>query len=253
MQKVSLTARYYPHEVLVDMEIGENITDDSKIKRALVQHARNCGISLERADLQMADLSEMDLSGMNFNRANLHGASLMGAHVSNANFERAELSRVRGHNAHGEHVNFRYAHMHSIDFTGASFTDSDFAHTGLSRAIFANAYLRGSDFLCSRAAFANFRAANLFEANLEFTDVGYAMGNGAELKTMFLDTYSISYTHDTLQIGCQVHPLENWWSFNDEQIDAMDEGQSLQWWTRMKAALQAIIAASPALNPKREA
>jgi hypothetical protein len=71
------------------------------------------------------------------------------------------------------------------------------------------------------------------------------MGDMRHLKTLQLERWMIGYTADTLQIGCQRHPIEDWWSFSDERIAQMDSA-ALEWWGRWKPVLQQIIAASPA-------
>lgn len=60
-----------------------------------------------------------------------------------------------------------------------------------------------------------------------------------------VDSYMVAYTADTMQIGCQTHPINRWWSFDDAQITAMDD-DALEWWRVWKPILQQIIAASPA-------
>lgn len=56
----------------------------------------------------------------------------------------------------------------------------------------------------------------------------------------------VTYTADRMQIGCQNHSLEEWWSFNDRQIADMDGRTALSFWRTWKPILQQIITASPA-------
>ncbi|SPL81292.1 hypothetical protein [Yersinia phage fEV-1] len=49
-----------------------------------------------------------------------------------------------------------------------------------------------------------------------------------------------------MQIGCQRHKLEDWWSFDDARIIEMDGKTALKWWRTWKPILQQIIATSPA-------
>ena len=96
---------------------------------------------------------------------------------------------------------------------------------------------------------ANLADANLTDANLAGANLTRAyllgMGDMRHLKTLQLERWMIGYTADTLQIGCQRHPIEDWWSFSDERIAQMDSA-ALEWWGRWKPVLQQIIAASPA-------
>ncbi len=49
-----------------------------------------------------------------------------------------------------------------------------------------------------------------------------------------------------MQIGCQFHTLEAWWSFTDEQIARMDSS-ALAWWQKWKPVLHTIVTMSPAV------
>ena len=104
--------------------------------------------------------------------------------------------------------------------------------------------------------YANLRDANLRDANLRGADlrdadlcgaaIWGASGNLKHLKSIFLDTYQITYTSEVLQIGCQRHPIAEWWGFDDDKIRDMDGERALQWWIKYKPLLQQIISLSPA-------
>jgi hypothetical protein len=55
------------------------------------------------------------------------------------------------------------------------------------------------------------------------------------------DTYNITVTDNHIKIGCKQYTKQEWWSFTDEEIDAMDEGKSLEWWKKWKPILIAIL------------
>ena len=95
----------------------------------------------------------------------------------------------------------------------------------------------------ARARDANLRGANLSGANIRcFGDMVY-------IKTMQVEKWSIGYTHDTLQIGCQSHPIEKWrkWSTDAgrQWIEKMDT-DALDWADRHLGLVLQMIAASPA-------
>ena len=73
------------------------------------------------------------------------------------------------------------------------------------------------------------------------------VGNMAEVKSMQVDTWPVTYTSTHMQIGCQLHPLSDWWAFDDEQIGGMDS-KALRWWAKAKPMLRAWIEAYPAVN-----
>ena len=88
---------------------------------------------------------------------------------------------------------------------------------------------------------ANLEGANLTRANLEG-----ANGDLHRLKSIFCETYPITYTAEVMQIGCQRHKIEDWWNFDDARIIEMDGKKALKWWRTWKPILQQIITVSPA-------
>ena len=88
--------------------------------------------------------------------------------------------------------------------------------------------------------------ANLQGANLEGANLRGARGNCVEVKSLHLDEYDIAYTSEVMQIGCERHKISDWWAFDDDRIDSMDD-RALEWWRKWKPILQNIIEASPAV------
>lgn len=89
---------------------------------------------------------------------------------------------------------------------------------------------------------ADLRGANLYEANLY-----EAAGDRNYVKSLFVsDGYPITYTAEVLQIGCQRHPIADWWGFDDRQIAEMDGKTALKFWREWKDTIRAIIEKSPA-------
>ena len=80
--------------------------------------------------------------------------------------------------------------------------------------------------------------ANLIDANLEGVN-----GNLKELKNMQIETYSISFTKDILQIGCKRFSHTEWQNFSDDEINKMDK-QALSFWTKWKAFIFKAIELS---------
>jgi len=161
---------------------------------------------------ERANLSGVNLSGANLSRANLYRADLYLADLSGANLNRANLS-------------------------GANLTRANLSGANLSRA--------------------NLSGADLYLADLSGADLSRAgfcgaTGNLTNLKSIFLDTYQITYTAEMIQIGCQQHPIADWLGFSDAEIKAMDGEKALDWWKKYKPLLMQIIELSPAEPTKSE-
>ncbi len=165
----------------------------------------------ERADLRSADLSSADLSS----------ACLSSANLSFADLRSADL---------------RFADLSSADLSSA-----DLSSANLSSADLRSANLRSAD-LCS----ANLRSANLRCASLQESILCNTIGEMLHIKSGQLETYLFAYTDKYLQIGCERHDIEEWWSFDNDRIKEMEGDKALEFWTKWKPVLKQIIEMSPA-------
>jgi hypothetical protein len=88
--------------------------------------------------------------------------------------------------------------------------------------------------------------ANLSGANLSGANLYFALGNMVNIKTLALESWTVTYTSDVIQIGCQRHNIKDWFNFDDGKISAMDNN-ALEWWGKYKSLIKSIIELSPAL------
>ena len=123
------------------------------------------------------------------------------------------------------------ANLHHADLNHANLFCAQLACADLSNTDLFGADLRG----------AYLRNANLHGASL----IGVSAGNQEEIITLQTNEYPITYTADTMAIGCKQFLLSEWWEFDDRQIAAMDTG-ALVWWKVHKPLLKAWIEANPA-------
>ena len=101
------------------------------------------------------------------------------------------------------------------------------------------------------------RGAYLYGADLGGADLGGAYLRGVHgvnkyIKCIQVDTYPITYTSDTMQIGCEHHTIDSWREFDDERIVEMDGKTALKWWRRNKDWIFQTIEHSPA-EPTKQA
>ena len=179
--------------------------------------------NLRWANLYGADLYGADLSWANLHGANLHGADLRGADLHEANLHGADLSGADLHRA-----DLREVDLSEADLREADLSEADLSWAGLSGA--------------------NLREADLHGANLSEADL-LCQGDMLFIRTMQFDTWQIGYTHDTLQIGCQTHPIEKWQRWGTpaghKWVDNMD-AKALDWAKRNLNLLLQIIKTNPA-------
>ena len=155
--------------------------------------------------------------------------------------ERANLSDADLYGANLRDADLRYADLSDANLSGAN----------LSYANLRDANLRDADLYGANLSYANLRDADLSYANLRHADLNYASlpctGNMREIKTMRFDTWPIGYTKDTLQIGCQRHPIEKWQTWRDDPkwVASLDHGAP-EWAEKYLDLVLHIIERSPA-------
>ncbi|WPQ34346.1 pentapeptide repeat-containing protein [Achromobacter xylosoxidans] len=179
-------------------------------------------VALEQAVEARANLRDANLRGANLGGAYLGGAYLRGANLGDAYLGDANLGD---------------ANLRGANLGGANLGDANLRGANLGGAYLGGAYLRG----------ANLGDAYLRGANLgDLAGIWGTSGNLREIKAIQCDTWPVTYTATHMQIGCQFHTLESWWSFTDEQIARMDSS-ALAWWQKWKPVLHTIVTMSPAV------
>ena len=136
---------------------------------------------------------------------------------------------------------------------GAYLKGANLEEANLRGANLWGAYLRGANLWEANLREANLRGANLEGANLRGANLRGAyltcFGNMKEIRTMQVDTWKISYTADTLQVGCQRHPIDKWRKWDTvagrKWIEQMDS-KALEWADRNLGLVLQIIDANPA-------
>ncbi|MFY1884168.1 pentapeptide repeat-containing protein [Achromobacter xylosoxidans] len=139
------------------------------------------------------------------------------------------------------------ANLGGANLCDANLGGADLRGANLGGAYLCDANLGGANLCDANLGGADLRGANLGGAYLgELSSIWGASGNLRELKAVQCDTWPVSYTATHMQIGCQFHTLEAWWSFTDEQIARMDSS-ALAWWQKWKPVLHTIVTMSPAV------
>ena len=168
--------------------------------------------AVEEAISSGADLRNADLSGANLRNADLRNADLLGANLRNADLRNADLLGA----------NLRNADLLGVDLRNAN----------LRNANLRNANLRNADLLGVDLSGANLRCADLRNADLSGAKNVPLIING-------LHWIVLISGFGMMQIGCQNHKVEEWASFNDDQISKMDS-HALEFWNKNKAMLLSI-------------
>ena len=150
-------------------------------------------------------------SGLHLRYA-LEKATQSAANLIDANLIDADLSGA----------NLRGAYLSDANLSGANLRGAD-----LSGAYLSGAYLSG----------ANLRGANLRGADLS----GASFGEGVTAEQGVLQLIGLRWDviifDAHMRIGCQMHPLSDWASFDDRRIAEMDGVHALRFWRQHKSAL----------------
>src|SRR5574343_63178 len=190
-----------------------------------------------RADLSWSDLTGVDLSN----------ADLLGANLSNTNLSRADMywTNLRSADLTGATLtgaNLSHANFHSADLPNANFTYADLSHANFHRASMQGVNLTQADLTGACMVDANMHDATL----VDLCSMCGVIGNMAEIKSIQCSIWPVTYTKTQMQIGCQLHELDKWWEFTDDQISRMDS-KALSWWQKWKPVLKTIIEMDPAI------
>ncbi len=127
-------------------------------------------------------------------------------------------------------INLSYANLSHADLSYANLSYADLSHADLSHADLSHADL----------SFVNFSHANLSFVNLSYADLRDVIGNKQEITTLQTSRYIINYTNTIIQIGCKNTSIEDWFSFSDRDILAMDGKEALVWWKKWKPILMIL-------------
>ena len=107
----------------------------------------------------------------------------------------------------------------------------------LEKAVEAHAYLSGADLSDANLSGADLRGADLRDANLS----GASFGEGVTAEQGVLQLIGLRWDviifDAHMRIGCQMHPLSDWASFDDRRIAEMDGVHALRFWRQHKSAL----------------
>ena len=131
--------------------------------------------------------------------------------------------------AEGIHADLSYADLKLASLVDVDLSEANLAYADLFRVDLSYANFRGAD-LCH----ANLSSTYLRNANLRNVYLRNTNGNLRELKSMKIETYSIYWTKETLQIGCKKHTFDEWRNFTNEEILNMDGEKALNFWIKWK-------------------
>lgn len=144
------------------------------------------------------------------------------------------------------------------DLSGMDLSGTDMRRASLKWAILIGTNMHGANLIGTDLSGAKLIRTDMRGTNMRGTDLSWAkligadlrcLGNMRELRTMQIDTWDIGYTADTLQIGCQRHPIDKWRKWNTDAgrkwIAQMDS-TALAWADRNLDLVLGIIDANPA-------
>ena len=104
---------------------------------------------------------------------------------------------------------------------------ADLSGANLSGANLSGAYLSGADLSGADLSGANLRGASFGEGVT--AEQGVLQLIGLRWDVIIFDAH--------MRIGCQMHPLSDWASFDDRRIAEMDGAHALRFWRQHKSAL----------------
>jgi hypothetical protein len=129
----------------------------------------------------------------------------------------------------------RHADLRDANIKGAVLRDANLSDAVLWDADLSNAVLWDADLSNANLMDADLRCADLMGANLWGTDL-----RGVNLRDAIGKVYQITglcwqviFTENQIQIGCEIHPVEEWRTFSNERIAKMGD-EALEFWQEYK-------------------
>ena len=131
----------------------------------------------------------------------------------------------------------------NVNLMGANLRDANLQNSNLQGVNLQGANLWGT----------NLQGVNLSGAILRGAKMWGCAGNRREIKSIFIsEIYPITYTSEYLQIGCELHKISEWWSFDDGRIEQMEGDEALDFWSENKEFIKMTIEKYPAAETKHE-
>ena len=130
------------------------------------------------------------------------------------------------------------AEKNKANLTGADLTLADLSGANLRGANLRGANLTGADLTGADLTLADLSGANLFGANLTGANLSGEILEKAPLSLTNLE-WSVLITRQYLRIGCKRYTHDEWKSFNERTISAMDK-RALEFWRKWKPSLMAL-------------
>ena len=154
----------------------------------------------------------------------------------------------------GERATLSGADLRHATLSGADLRGADLSGADLSGADLRGADLRYADLCGADLSGADLRGADLCGADLSGADL-LCSGNKSEIKSLQIEKWDISYTHYTLQIGCQTHLISKWRKWDTPAglvwVASMDD-EAVEWAKRLLPLVLQIIDVSPAKGQSHE-
>ena len=130
------------------------------------------------------------------------------------------------------------AEKNKANLTGADLTLADLSGANLRGANLRGANLTGANLTGADLTLADLSGANLFGANLTGANLSGEILEKAPLSLTNLE-WSVLITRQYLRIGCKRYTHDEWKSFNERTISAMDK-RALELWRKWKPSLMAL-------------
>ena len=198
----------HTNEVIYSCE-AETIKE--AVEKAVNEKASLAYANLSFTSLFNANLSEANLSEANLFNANLSEANLFNANLFNANLSEANLSEANLFNANLSEANLPHANLFNANLSEANLSEANLFNADLSRANLSNATFSKTKIL------------------------------GVEIDKAPFFIYGLHYeviiVPGKIMIGCQLHAVEEWKNFTDEQIIKMDGKDALRFWRENKTKI----------------
>lgn len=185
--------------------------------------------SVNGAALAEESFRDVKAPGTNFIDVNLDGADFTGADLEGTSWRGVSLV---GTNFTG--ANLKGSNLYAVNATGALFYKADLRKVYLGNVCLESADLRH----------ANIVGAELDQVSLKGANLVPITSDGTYIRYLEAEPYGAAYTSDSLQIGCQHHPIAAWFSMTPAQMKPLGP-EAVEQWDKWKDFLAQQILGRP--------
>lgn len=177
------------------------------------------------------DYEGFDFSNQKFDNLNIECCNFYSTNFSNVTIKNSDIRNSL----------FNYSRLSKLKLEKVKLKKCDFRGSELDNSSFSDCDLTGC----------NFWEASLLNIRLDNVYLMDTIGNGKEIKSLQIGTFTIVYTCNLLQVGCKIYPIDKWSTFTNRDLLEMGGREAAKFWNYHGDEILNLVRLSPATKSNR--